>query len=70
MLGKRWMDICVEIGLCSSKGEVRRLIAQKGLYINNIPMSEHDVCEDTQVCYDHYVLLAQGKKKKLVVYLE
>ena len=70
VLGKRWMDICVEIGLCSSKGEVRRLIAQKGLYINNIPMSEHDVCEDTQVCYDHYVLLAQGKKKKLVVYLE
>lgn len=69
LLGRRWIDICVEIGFCSSKGEARRLIAQKGLYINNIPMSEHDVCEATQVCYDHYVLLAQGKKKKLVVYL-
>ncbi|EPP36698.1 Tyrosine--tRNA ligase [Chlamydia avium] len=70
VLRKRWIDICVEIGLCSSKGEARRLIAQKGLYINNIPISEHDVCEDTQVCYDHYILLAQGKKKKLVMYLE
>ncbi|WP_348663981.1 tyrosine--tRNA ligase [Chlamydia vaughanii] len=69
-MGKRWLDILVEIGFCNSKGEARRLIEQKGLYINNTPVvDEQSVLEEAQVCYDQYILLAQGKKKKLVLHL-
>ncbi|EPP28840.1 tyrosyl-tRNA synthetase domain protein [Chlamydia psittaci 08-2626_L3] len=46
------------------------MIEQKGLYVNSEPIeNEHSVCEETQVCFDQYVLLAQGKKKKLVLRL-
>lgn len=69
-LGKRWIDLFVALGVCSSKGEARRLIEQKGLYVNSEPIeNEHSVFEETQVCFDQYVLLAQGKKKKLVLRL-
>lgn len=69
-LGKQWIDLFVTLGVCSSKGEARRLIEQKGLYVNSEPIeNEHSVCEETQVCFDQYVLLAQGKKKKLVLRL-
>ncbi|QXE27160.1 tyrosine--tRNA ligase [Chlamydia buteonis] len=69
-LGKRWIDLFVELGVCGSKGEARRLIEQKGLYVNSEPIeNEQSVFEETQVCFDQYVLLAQGKKKKLVLRL-
>lgn len=68
-LGKRWIDLCVEIGVCSSKGEAKRLIAQKGLYVNTTPVDEGDVLEASHLCYDRYVLLACGKKRKLVIHL-
>lgn len=69
-LGKRWIDLFVGVGFCNSKGEARRLIEQKGLYVNSEPIAdEHSVFEERQVCYDQYVLLAQGKKKKLVLHL-
>ncbi|MEF9497214.1 tyrosine--tRNA ligase [Chlamydia sp. 04-14] len=69
-IGKRWIDLFVEVGFCNSKGEARRLIEQKGLYVNSDPIiDEQSVFEDSQVCYGQYVLLAQGKKKKLVLRL-
>ncbi|BAA98569.1 tyrosyl tRNA synthetase [Chlamydia pneumoniae J138] len=70
VLGKRWLGLFLVLGLCKSKGEIRRLIEQKGVYINNVPIAnEHSVCEEQDICYGHYVLLAQGKKRKLVLYL-
>ncbi|SYX08914.1 Tyrosine--tRNA ligase,tyrosyl-tRNA synthetase,Tyrosyl-tRNA synthetase,tyrosine--tRNA ligase,tRNA synthetases class I (W and Y) [Chlamydia poikilotherma] len=69
-IGKRWVDLFVEVGFCNSKGEARRLIEQKGLYVNRDAIAdEQSVFEDSQLCYNQYVLLAQGKKKKLVLRL-
>lgn len=70
VLGKRWIDLCVSIGFCNSKGEARRLIEQKGLYVNNFTIRDNQsTLEESQICFSHYVLLAQGKKRKLVLYL-
>ncbi|WP_100934692.1 tyrosine--tRNA ligase [Candidatus Chlamydia corallus] len=70
VLGKQWLDVFFAVELCKSKGEARRLIEQKGLYINNVPLAnEQSVCEEKDIFYGHYVLLAQGKKRKLVLYL-
>jgi len=70
VLGKRWVDLCVSLGFCGSKGEARRLIEQKGLYVNNLAIdNELSILEEFQVCFGHYVLLSQGKKRKLVLQL-
>ncbi|EPP35612.1 tyrosine--tRNA ligase [Chlamydia ibidis] len=70
VIGKRWIDIVVETGFCKSKGEVRRLLEQKGLYVNTAPLSDlQSVLTETQINYGHYVLLSQGKKKKLILHL-
>ncbi|SPN73499.1 Tyrosine--tRNA ligase,tyrosyl-tRNA synthetase,Tyrosyl-tRNA synthetase,tyrosine--tRNA ligase,tRNA synthetases class I (W and Y) [Chlamydia serpentis] len=70
VLGKSWLDVFLAIGLCKSKGEIRRLIEQKGLYVNNTPIAnESSVCKQKDIFYGHYILLAQGKKRKLVLYL-
>ncbi|WP_201457129.1 tyrosine--tRNA ligase [Chlamydia sp. 17-3921] len=70
VIGSRWVDLCVSLGFCNSKGEVRRLIEQKGLYVNNVPIdNEQSKLTEEQVCYNFYVLLAQGKKRKLVLHL-
>ncbi|WP_041468091.1 tyrosine--tRNA ligase [Chlamydia felis] len=69
-IGKRWVDLFVDVGVCGSKGEARRLVKQKGLYVNSDPVAdEQSVFEEAQICFDQYVLLAQGKKKKLVLRL-
>ncbi|ANH79100.1 tyrosine--tRNA ligase [Candidatus Chlamydia sanziniae] len=70
VIGKRWMDLVVSAGLCGSKGEARRLIEQKGLYVNNTPVENgQSVCEEDQICYNCYILLAYGKKRKFVLHL-
>lgn len=70
-IGKRWLDLLVDIGFAQSKGEVRRLIEQKGLYVNNVPLeNEQGVLSLSDLCYGRYVLVAQGKKKKLVLDLQ
>ncbi len=67
-IGKRWIDLFVEAGIVSSKGEARRLIGQKGLYVNNTPLSsDQDVVEESVLFEGRFVLIAQGKKKKYVL---
>ncbi len=68
VIGKRWLDVVVELGFCSSRGEARRLIQQKGLYINQEPLvDEQSILDGTHLRFDRYILLSQGKKKKHVI---
>ncbi|AAF39195.1 tyrosine--tRNA ligase [Chlamydia muridarum str. Nigg] len=68
VIGKRWLDVVVQLGFCSSKGEARRLIQQRGLYVNQEPLiDEQSVLDGTYLCFDRYILLSQGKKKKQVI---
>ncbi|MBQ8498416.1 tyrosine--tRNA ligase [Chlamydia sp.] len=68
VIGKRWLDIVVQLGFCASKGEARRLIQQRGLYINQEPLiDEQGILDGTQLCFGRYILISQGKKKKQVI---
>lgn len=70
VIGKRCLDVFVEVGLCGSKGEARRLIAQKGLYLNGTPLlDEHSSFTEDHLCFGSFILLSQGKKRKQVLYV-
>jgi tyrosyl-tRNA synthetase len=71
VLGVKFVDLVVKIGFLSSKGEANRLIENGGAYLNN------EKIQDSQfiIAKDHliggkYLLLASGKKKKLLLTIE
>ena len=57
------LDAVVEIGWCASKGEVRRLIKQGGIKVNDQTLSDENYCFSTQDIKDGQIKIAQGKKK-------
>ncbi len=68
VVGERFVDIAVKVGLLSSKSEGVRLIAQGGAYLNNnkIEDSQFRVLKE-HLIGDQFLLLASGKKKKILV---
>lgn len=59
------IDVLVEVGLCSSKSEARRLMAQGGIYLDNKPQAEdRDVSPDRD---GEFFVLRRGKKQVAVV---
>ncbi len=58
------VDLFVETGLLRSKGEVRRLLDQGGIYINNERLTrEQPQISENQLLFGRYLLLRAGKKK-------
>ncbi|KAJ3681127.1 hypothetical protein LUZ60_015616 [Juncus effusus] len=65
------VDLAVSTGLMASKGAVRRLVKQGGLYLNNVRVdSEEKVIEERDVVDGKVLLLSAGKKNKMVVRIE
>lgn len=62
------LDLLVEANLCKSKGEARRLIQNKGVYVNNNTLEEEVTCLQKEMLLEtRYILLAAGKKKKVLL---
>ena len=62
------IDLLVEIGLQSSKGEARRLIRNGGVYINNEKIEDENYAVDNNVLIDNRLMLvAAGKKNKMLI---
>lgn len=56
-------QLLADAGLVSGLGEARRAIAQGGIYVNNVQVSdEHRVLEQSDVLHDQHVVLRRGKK--------
>lgn len=67
-IGKKWVDLLVEIQLFASKGDVRRLIKNNGLTINNQKVSDEGALFlQDQVVGDGYLLVSTGKKNKYIL---
>lgn len=65
------IDLLVQTGLQASKGDARRLIRNGGVYVNNEKMEDENcLIEDRQLIDDRLVLLAAGKKNKMLVRIE
>ncbi len=64
-------EILYECGLCSSKSEARRLIAQGGGYVNEEPILSFDESITTDhLDSDGYIRLRKGKKKYMLIKLD
>lgn len=71
VLGAKLVDLIVKAGASESKGEVRRLIQNGGVYLNNDKVSdEHFVITEKNLIDQLYLLVALGKKKKVVIKID
>jgi tyrosyl-tRNA synthetase len=61
------IDLFVEAGLTSSKGETRRLIKQGGAYINDERVTDMNMSVDSNALSDGSLILRSGKKKYMKV---
>jgi tyrosyl-tRNA synthetase len=58
------VDLLVDSGLASSRGEARRTIAEGGAYVNNLRVEDPEaVLADTDLLAGSWVVLRRGKKR-------
>ena len=57
------VDILVETGLCQSRKDAKRAIAEGGIYLNGSRVTESDLTPTADhLLHDKYILLRRGKK--------
>ena len=56
-------ELFTNVGLCSTRSEARRLISQKGGYVNGEPVSKYDEIIGCKHLKDGTIILRSGKKK-------
>ncbi|MDP7067493.1 MAG: tyrosine--tRNA ligase [Acidimicrobiales bacterium] len=57
------VDILVETGLCQSRKDAKRAIAEGGIYLNGTRVTESDLTPTADhLLHDKYILLRRGKK--------
>lgn len=68
VVGHKILDLMIEVGLQSSKGEARRLIRNGGVYLNNEKiLDENGSIQSTDLIEGRLLLLAAGKKNKVLI---
>jgi len=68
LLGYKLIDVIVDLNIKGSKGEVRRLIQNGGVYINNQKVEDVNfTLQDSHFIDDELILLALGKKNKILI---
>lgn len=61
------LELLIRAGLCSSKGEARRLIQGGGARINDVQISDENMVIDLENSKDGYIKLSSGKKNHILV---
>lgn len=70
VIDQKLIDILFDVGLQPSKGEARRLIRNGGVYINNEKVEDENLLiQKNHLIADKFILLAAGKKNKLLIRL-
>ena len=68
VVGKKYIELLVKIGLLSSKAEAVRLIHNGGVYLNNERISDPQLyIEEKLLIGGEFLLLGTGKKKKVIL---
>lgn len=71
IVNAKLIDLIVNVGLQPSKSEARKLIRNGGVYINNEQIKdENSVCSSEYLIDGKLMLLAVGKKNKLLIRVE
>lgn len=68
VIGQKYVDVLVKMGLVSSKGEAVRLIQNAGAYLNNerVQDPQHHISENDLIGGE-FLLFGAGKKKKMIL---
>ncbi len=68
VVGIKLIDIIVKAGFAASKGDVRRMIRNGGVWLNNVSVTDENLVVDESSCIDgKYLLISLGKKHKSVI---
>jgi tyrosyl-tRNA synthetase len=68
VVGQKYVDIAVRVGLVPSKSEGSKLIKNGGAYLNNERVADPALAIASSDLIDHtYLLLSAGKKKRLLI---
>lgn len=71
VVGANIINLIVHAGFQPSKSAVRRLILNGGLYLNNEQVSNEELSiSDRDLIEDRFVLIALGKKNKVLIRIE
>jgi len=60
--GKPLVDVLVESGIFSSKGEARRMMKSGGVYLNNERVAEDAKLNEDTLCSERIAVVRKGKK--------
>lgn len=65
---QKLVDLVVLVGLQESKGDVRRLIRNGGVYLNNVKVTDENIfIQEKDLIEGRLLLLALGKKNKILI---
>ena len=68
VVDKKLVDLVIELGIRPSKGDVRLLIQNGGVSLNNTKVEDVDRCIHAEDLIDgQLLLLALGKKNKVLI---
>lgn len=68
VIGKLIVEIVYNVGLCKTKNESRRLISQKGLYVNNKSvLNDKEIIKEQDLIEKEYLVISLGKKRKIII---
>jgi tyrosyl-tRNA synthetase len=68
VIGQKYVDIAVRVGLVPSKSEGSKLIKNGGAYLNNQRVAEvSQIIADTDLIDGSYLLFSAGKKKRFLI---
>ena len=71
IIDRKYTDVAAQAGLSTSKGEIVRLIKNGGAYLNNEKVEDQALLiESKHIIGGKYILLAAGKKKKILIKIE
>ena len=71
VVGQKYVDVCVAIGLLPSKGEASRLIKNSGAYLNNKKVTDiSKTIGQDDLLGEQYLVFGAGKKKKMLLQIK
>ncbi|MDH3455203.1 MAG: tyrosine--tRNA ligase [Gemmatimonadota bacterium] len=65
---KNGLELTMAAGLCKSKSEARRLLSQRGVYLNGAPLSEDDTVGSDHLLAGGFLWLRRGKKNDAILF--
>ena len=58
------VELLVEAGITKSKGEARRVLGQRGIYVNDVQIDGDRTISTEDLLHDRFVMLRKGKSQR------